>query len=203
MKYELHLASESPRRRELLLQAGYKFQVDSVKVSEIIDENLNPEEAVQELAVQKARALVDSGKLLKSKKNLVLAADTMVLLKGRLLGKPKNLEEARQFLDRLSGETHSVITGICLWPTDTNRPVKNFDATQVEFRTLSPQEIQAYLETGEPMGKAGAYAIQGVGQKLIQGYQGSWSNVVGLPLEKLEDILHQQGWEIEKLPSQV
>lgn len=200
--FELLLASQSPRRQELLQQAGYKFHVDSVKVSEIIDENLNPKEAIMALALQKAQALVRERKHLNLDKYLVLSADTMVCLKDRLLGKPENSTQAREFLDLLSGKTHSVITGFCLLCPLDGSYFTDFDETFVLFKSLTAEEIEKYVLSGEPMDKAGAYAIQGEGAKFVREYRGSWSNVVGLPLEKLEIYLTQKigekGWSIEK-----
>jgi septum formation protein len=198
MKYELYLASESPRRRELLAQAGYKFHVDSVKVSEIINENLNLREAIQALAGQKAEALVDARKHLKLGMNLILSADTMVVLQGRPLGKPHNLQQAEEFLDLLSGKTHSVITGFCLWALDSGVKLLDSDETLVEFHSLSPADIKSYLATGESMDKAGAYAIQGEGRRLVKSYRGSWSNVVGLPLEKIGKAFEAHDWNIDR-----
>ncbi len=198
MKYELYLASESPRRRELLEQAGYKFQVDSVKLSEIINKNLNPTEAIMALAREKAEAFVTQHKHLESQRILVLAADTMVIFENRFLGKPVNLEEAREFLDLMSGKTHSVITGFCLYDFSSNKLVLDYDETLVAFKSLTPLDIERYLDTGEPLGKAGAYAIQGEGKNLVASYQGSWSNVVGLPLEKLEKVVKENAWVIQK-----
>lgn len=201
MKLPLILASESPRRRQLLEEAGYKFQVDSVKVSEIIGENLNPPQVVQGLARLKAEALiqcwVQQGKDLKSPNNLVLAADTLVFLETQPLGKPSDAEQARQFLDLLSGRKHAVLTGICLIETGSRRRVEAYDETLVQFKKLSSEQIASYVATGEPLDKAGAYAIQGQGGAFVESTQGSWSNVVGLPLEKLAKVLRESGWEVE------
>ena len=198
MKYKLFLASESPRRRELLSKAGYRFQADSVKLSEIINKNLNPRDAIMTLAAEKAEAFVMANKHLKSQRNLAISADTMVVLGERCLGKPADLQEAREFLDLLSGKMHSVMTVFCLFDFYNGKQVIDYDETLVEFKSLTPEDIQAYLDTGEPMGKAGAYAIQGEGSKLVRRFQGSWSNVVGLPIEKLEKVIELHGWDIEK-----
>ncbi|MCB0411173.1 MAG: septum formation protein Maf [Bdellovibrionales bacterium] len=196
MKFKLILASTSPRRSELLEKAGFKFLVDSVKVSEIIDENLNPRDAVMQLARLKALTLVEERKLMKSKGKLVLGADTMVLVDDQLLGKPEDEAQARQFLDQMSGRSHSVVTGFCLVVTETGEAVCAYDETKVWFKQLSLKNIEDYIKSGEPLGKAGAYAIQGEGGKLVDHIEGSLSNVIGLPMEKLESVLRQKRWEL-------
>lgn len=181
----------------MLQEAGFRFRVHSVKVSENIEENLNPRVLAQDLARRKAKAALETSNPLELKGFLILSADTIVVMEQRVLGKPENFEQAREFLELLSGKMHSVITGFCLIPgDDPAQTVTNFDETFVEFRTLSAKEIDAYLKTGESMDKAGAYAIQGKGKALVQRYQGSWSNVVGLPVEKLKKELDTHGWSV-------
>jgi len=195
---QLILASQSPRRRELLEKAGYEFIVDTVKVSETIDENLNLAEALKVLAHRKAVALVNTGKILKGKGFLILAADTVVELDGEVLGKPKDFSQAVEFLTRLSARTHSVHTAICLWDVDADKQILVLETTQVTFKSLARKQITDYIRTGEPMDKAGAYAIQGLGGDFVLSYQGSWSNVVGLPMEVLEQVITQQGWNVRR-----
>jgi septum formation protein len=194
----LVLASQSPRRSHLLREAGYEFIVDPVKVSEIIDENLNPEAMVLSLAQRKAEVALKSPKYLKSEDILILAADTLVISKGRALGKPKNTAEAEQFLVELSGQTHAVSTAICLAVAGGGPAASHVEVSKVTFRTLSAAEIRTYVESGEPMDKAGAYAIQGEASVFVSRLEGSWSNVVGLPLEALESLLKRNGWRIGK-----
>jgi septum formation protein len=193
---KLVLASQSPRRSELLLEAGFEFIVSLVKVSEIFDENLNPENVASHLATVKARACLDQHKHLDSPGFLILGADTIVVSGGQILGKPENPQEAVQFLRQLSGKTHRVMTGLALLKSSSAEAWSGTEVTEVEFRKLSPAEIDAYVATGEPMDKAGAYGIQGGAQKFVSSISGSWSNVVGLPLERLEKVLAEKGWTV-------
>lgn len=191
----LILASASPRRRELLQEAGYDFTVDPVKVSEIIDENLNPSVNALDIARRKGEVARSQDKYLKLRDYLILSADTLVVLDGKALGKPKNSAEARLFLSSLSGKMHSVITAIWLGP-DQGPAIQHLEETKVQFRILTDQEIQDYIATGEPMDKAGAYAIQGLGGKFVSKFSGSWSNVVGLPMESFERLVKENGWNL-------
>lgn len=195
---EIGLASQSPRRRELLTEAGFSFRAFPVKVSEIFDENLNAAEVASHLATVKVKACFEQNKSLESKGFLVLGADTIVVLGDQILGKPTDAAEAEEFLRRLSGKTHSVITGICLWESGTDKHWIGHDQTLVSFRSLSEQEIRAYVATGEPMDKAGGYGIQGAGGKFVSSFQGSKSNVVGLPLELLQRALLENGWNVHR-----
>jgi septum formation protein len=195
---ELVLVSQSPRRQHLLSEAGFKFRVDTVKLSEIIEKNVNLRDAIEGLARQKAQTYVESHKHLKSKDILVLTADTVVFLGDEILGKPKDQKEAVQFLGRLSDNTHSVITGLCLWNLATGEVFTASDTTKVYFRKISPVEIEAYVATGEPMDKAGAYAIQGLGRNFVSRFEGAYDNVVGLPVALFESVLKQKGWNVAR-----
>lgn len=196
--YKLILASQSPRRRQLLAEAGFSFQVSSIEVSENIGININPEVAATTIARRKAKAWTSAHKHLKSQRILVLSADTIVAFGDRLLGKPKNFSEAKEFLRLLSGKTHSVITGFCIFAMDSGTVYEQAVVTDVTFRPLADEEISDYVASGEPMDKAGAYAIQGEGGKFVQNYQGSWSNVVGLPMEQVELALGSHGWHVDR-----
>lgn len=198
---DIALCSNSPRRRELLTAAGLLFRLFPVKVSEIFDENLTAEEVASHLATLKGRAAIEQNNQLKSPGYLVLSADTIVVHEGRVLGKPENSAVAADFLRLLSGKTHRVITGIYLHETGSSNFSTAIDVTKVEFRTLSESEIQAYIATGEPMDKAGAYGIQGEAKKFVTRTEGSWSNVVGLPLEKLETVLREKNWNVRRTKS--
>jgi len=171
----LVLASSSPRRSELLRQAGIPFVV---RPSEGVDEGVlaheKPEDHVQRLAEQKALAVpAQPGEI-------VLGADTVVVIDGRILGKPADDAEAARMLEILSGRRHEVLTGICLrFPS---RVVRDWAATQVWFAELSAEDIAAYVASGEPRDKAGAYAIQGLASKFIERIDGDYTNVVGLPV---------------------
>ena len=170
----LILASRSPRRAELLRSAGIPFTVASADVDETPHAHESAENYAQRVAEEKALA-VDAGR-----DDLVLGADTVVVIDGVLLGKPLDAADAGRMLRLLSGRRHDVITGICI--RQANRIVRDWAATKVWFNALSDDEIQAYVATGEPMDKAGAYAIQGLASKFIERIDGSYSNVVGLPV---------------------
>ena len=177
------------------------FHLFPVKVSEIFDENLTAEEVASHLATLKGRAAVEQNKSLESPGYLVLSADTIVVYERRVLGKPENSAQAAEFLRLLSGKTHRVITGIYLHETGTTNFSTAIDSTLIEFRTLSESEIQDYVASGEPMDKAGAYGIQGEARKFVSRIEGSWSNVVGLPLEKLESVLREKNWHARRTKS--
>lgn len=194
--YELYLISQSPRRREILEKAGFLFRVDTVKVSEFINKNVSLRRAVSELAREKAQAYLNEHKYLKGQRILLLAADTIVHLEGRVLGKPKNVSEAAEFLKQLSGKMHSVITGFAILELDQGLECLGSEESFVKFKELSEDEILAYVKTGEPMDKAGAYGIQGEGGRFVSQLEGLWSNVVGLPVESLIKILDEKGWNV-------
>jgi septum formation protein len=195
---DIALCSNSPRRRELLTSAGLLFHLFPVKVSEIFDENLTAEGVASHLATVKGRAAVEQNKLLESPGYLILSADTIVVHEERVLGKPENSSVAAEYLRLLSGKTHRVITGIYLHETGSMNFLTALDQTKVQFRALSESEIQDYIATGEPMDKAGAYGIQGEARKFVSRIEGSWSNVVGLPLEKLEQVLREKNWHVRR-----
>ena len=196
--HELILASSSPRRKQILQDRGYEFRAFPLEVSEILDKNLNISEQISDCARQKAVAALASLKLPKTQDFLILSADTMVVLRGEALGKPKNKAQACEVLASLSGQTHQVITGFCLVEVKTERLILGHETTHVEFCSLTEAEILDYVNSGEPMDKAGSYGIQGEGRKFVKGIQGSYLNVVGLPIEKIEQIIAAEGWTIEK-----
>ena len=184
----LILASASPRRRELLEIAGWSLEVEAADV----DESVRPGELaapyVGRLAREKALAIArrHSGEAA-----LVLGADTTVAHQGEILGKPGDREEARRMLRALSGHIHHVHTGVCLLHTLGHFERWDVDTTQVWFAPLSDAEIEAYIDSGEPFDKAGAYAIQGRAAQFIPRIEGSWSNVVGLPLHLVRAWLRE------------
>jgi septum formation protein len=182
----LILASGSPRRRDLLAQLGIPFEVHEPRLDETGEPGEAPREQVLRLAKSKAAR---AGKAFPGR--TLLAADTLVALGDRILGKPRSEDEARTFLRLLSGTTHLVHTAVCLLAGDASacRTV----TTEVTFRPLGDREIDWYLGTGEPMGKAGAYAIQGCGGAFVASIQGSYSNVVGLPLVETTELLDEGG----------
>lgn len=181
----LVLASASPRRREMLSRLGLTFRLAPAQ----IDENLLPGEdaaqAAQRLAEAKAEAVATAPT------DTVLAADTLVVLGQEIMGKPKDAAEAARMLQQLSGAQHEVITGYCLL-NQAGRKV-GLGRSLVTFRNLSDAEIAAYLATGEPLDKAGAYAVQGLGGALVKEVSGSYTNVVGLPLAAVIELLLEQG----------
>jgi septum formation protein len=146
----------------------------------------------------KAEACVQKHKELKRQGFLVLGADTIVVLGSRIFGKPQNKSQACEFLRALASKTHSVISGFTLWETGSTKLWSGAVETRVTFRDLHEEEIQSYVAGGEPMDKAGAYAIQGEGRKFVSSFSGSWSNVVGLPLERLEEVLRENGWNVRR-----
>ena len=177
----LILASGSPRRSELLSQMGLSFTVDVSDADEHCDGA--PEEIVRELSRRKAKAV--SGRHADA---LVLAADTIVVL-GEILGKPGTHERAATMLRALSGNWHEVYTGMTLINTATGRELQAVERTRVHFVEMTDAEIEAYAASGEPLDKAGAYAIQGQGGMFIDRIEGSYSNVIGLPMAALRGLL--------------
>ena len=184
----LILASASPRRSELLRQLGVEFRVIPGGASELHAEQLTAREAAQINAYRKARAVAK-----KFPDALVLGADTLVFLDTILLGKPATLERAYEMLEQLQGRTHQVVTAICLLNLRHHRQKIFFDLTEVTFRPLDAVAIRRYLNCVNPLDKAGAYAIQDNGELIVEKIAGSYTNVVGLPLEKLrEEFAHWQ-----------
>jgi septum formation protein len=186
----LVLASASPRRRELLEEWGYDFRLVSAPVYEALPPGVWPEIGVQDLARRKALSGFEAWLDLRgSADDLVLGADTIVVLDNKIFGKPANEEEAEQMLLDLSGKTHRVMTAIALAAMDKVRQQISVETaveiTTVSFRELKVQEIKDYIATGEPMDKAAAYGIQGKAAGFVTAVSGSWTNVVGLPKELL------------------
>lgn len=182
------LASNSPRRRELLSSMGVRrYETISPGVDEHVEGEPAPEHLVTELSVRKAAAAAAKA----SPDDLVIAADTVVELDGEVLGKPRDEADAFRMLSLLSGRRHQVYTGVTV--RRGNGVVTEYEVTEVLFRALSPAEIRCYISTGEPMDKAGAYGIQGYGALLVEGIRGDYFNVMGLPVNRLRAILLQFG----------
>lgn len=192
----LILASESPRRKELLERAGFSFEVIPVKVSETLEKNLTVEMQIQRISERKLQAALDYIKPLKKHGFFVICADTMVVFKGYALGKPENSTEAQQMLEALSGTCHHVITAISVGAVFSDRLEMRhaLESTEVRFKNLSREEISTYVQSGAPMDKAGAYGIQEEARKFILSVEGSYTNVVGLPLELMERTLLEMGY---------
>ena len=180
----LILASASPRRAELLRQLGVEFTVVPSNAPEVHDEQLTAREISQINAFCKARVVAKT-----FPDALVLGADTLVYLDTTLLGKPANLEDAYRMLSQLSGRTHEVVTAICLLHLRSHRQNLFFESTAVTFRALDAVNIRRYLAKVKPLDKAGAYAIQEEGDLIVEKISGSYTNVVGLPVEKLREEL--------------
>ncbi len=180
LRYPVVLASVSPRRRELLAQVVEQFEVVAPGVDESVQEAYSPAELVEALAAEKARAVAPM-----RPEAILIGADTTVALDdSEQLGKPGSTDEAVEMLQRLSGREHKVYTGVCVAAPGAGEEV--FSAvTRVVFRPLSQDEIERYVATGEPMDKAGAYAIQGGASEFVESIDGAWSTVVGLPIELL------------------
>lgn len=193
-RHELILASASPRRKQLLEETGFKLTVFPIKVSEKLKKNLNLEDQIKDLAERKMQYACKHFKPLKSQDYLMITADTMVTLDAQALGKPENKSDAEQMLTRLSGRSHIVKTAICVYESISEKYFCEIDSTEVHFRPISRQEILDYIESGEPMDKAGAYAIQGQGGSFVQKYNGAYDNVVGFPRELFKKILIENNW---------
>ena len=190
----LFLASTSPRRRELMQQVGWPFEVVKISVDETPLEDESPSDYVARLAVAKAQAglaLVESG-------DTVLGADTTVVLDGEVLGKPADREEAFAMWSRMAGRVHQVLTGVAL--ARDGAVIHRVVVTEVHFRQMTRLDMEAYWASGEPADKAGGYGIQGRGALLVDRISGSYSNVVGLPLAETAQLLTQFGYSVWMSP---
>lgn len=176
------LASKSPRRRELLGELFDKFDIIIAEVDETLPETVHPREGVEILAVRKGKPVADE-----NPDALVISSDTLVELDGVPLGKPRDVADAKRMLEGLSANTHRVHTGVAVHYK--GRVASGVDTTSVTFRTLTPHEIDAYIATGEPMDKAGAYGIQGKGGALVSGFEGSFDTVVGLSVSLTKKLI--------------
>ncbi|MDO5346105.1 MAG: Maf family protein [Lachnospiraceae bacterium] len=181
------LASGSPRRRELLEQIGIPFQVMKSDAEEIITKSA-PEEVVLELSAQKAEAVAEQ-----VEEGVILGADTIVAIDGEILGKPAGREHAGRMLKQLQGRTHSVFTGVTLIGKQAGKKERRsfFRETKVQIHSMSEEEIEAYLDTGDAFDKAGSYGIQGPFAAYVDGIEGDYSNVVGLPVSAVYQALKE------------
>jgi septum formation protein len=190
---KLILASASPRRAEILCNAGFVFDVRPANVDETRLPDERAEDYVRRVANEKARVVAE--RVAKDGCEAIsIGADTVVVLGNRILGKPASEEDARWMLRSLSGRTHEVFTGLVLVTTLDNRTVSHVEITKVTFVELSEREIERYLASGEPFDKAGAYGIQGIGGRYVSGIEGCYFNVMGLPLSRLWSTLRAVGW---------
>jgi len=187
---KLILASSSPRRKDLLASFGEPFTVDVPDVDESLLPGEDPPAHVRRLAVEKARTVEkrhDGG--------LVVAADTIVVLDGFIIGKPEDEADARRMLGMLSGRSHQVYTGVAVVDAATGTMMSRVACSRVTISPIGEEEISRYVATGEPLDKAGSYAVQGLGGKYVSRVNGSLSNVIGLPLEDLRELLIAAGWD--------
>jgi len=192
MKMKLILASSSPRRAELLRDAGIGFDVCAPQLDEARHPNEAAEKMVARLAEAKARAAAESAGA--GKPAIIIGADTAVELDGEFFGKPRDAADAREMLSYLSGRTHFVLTGIFVLRLPDGATRSAVERTAVTFALLDPSEIEAYVTSGEPFDKAGGYAIQGRAGRYIPRIEGCYFNVVGLPLARLHALLSDLGW---------
>lgn len=186
----LHLASASPRRRQILTALGIEHSWSGVGV----DETPGADEAPDRLAMRLASAKASTARARGQSARFVLAADTVVALGGRLFGKPDSRDEALEMLSLLSGRSHEVLTAVALSADGRERSAMS--VTTVKFREIDAAEARAYWETGEPLGKAGAYAIQGRAGIFVESLTGSYSGVVGLPVYETAELLRQAGFDV-------
>ena len=195
------LASNSPRRKQLLELSGWPYQVLSLAVDESTQPQENPQEYVLRLAEAKARAAADLGGQEFSGDEVIVAADTAVVLDGEILGKPGQAQEAQQMLHRLAGGSHLVMTGLFAMRRVDGRQVSAVCTSQVEMRRYDDTEIDNYIATGDPLDKAGAYAIQHPIFHPVQAVHGCYPNVVGLPMCTLKRLLDQMDCSLQERPA--
>jgi septum formation protein len=187
----LILASTSPRRKEILANLGIPFEVEASPYQEDMNLNLPPHELAKHLSKEKAKAVA------KHHTNaIVIGADTFVVFEGKLLGKPRSPEEAKDMLQDLSNKANSVLTGITIIDSDTNQTHSEVFETKVYMKKMSPKEIEGYVASGEPLDKAGAYTIHALGAVLIDKIEGDFFAVMGLPIRPLTEIIKEFGINI-------
>lgn len=182
------VASASPRRREILENAGYIFEIIPSDADETVKDGLSPEETVCELSRRKALSVLSE-----NPDAVVFGCDTVVALDGQILGKPENDEDAKRMLRTLSGRKHTVSTGVCI--ADGNNIRTFYNTTEVEFYPLSEETVESYVSTGECSDKAGAYGIQGYGRVLVKEIKGDYFSVMGLPVSETARVLKEFGIE--------
>jgi len=185
------LASASPRRKELLEKIGLRFEVEPSNYEENMGLEVEPHELAKLLSLEKAKVVAPN-----HKDTLVIAADTFIVFEGKILGKPGTETEAKEMLETINGKPHSVITGFTIIDTDNNNALSRSVETKVYLRRLSSSEIDAYVKSKEPLDKAGAYAIQGLGSVIVEKIEGDYFNVIGLPLSDLAESLKEFGVHI-------
>lgn len=184
MMKKIILASSSPRRKEILEMVGLKFEIDPSNYEEVLDQNLNPSDLAEKLSLGKAQGVAK-----RHANSIIIGADTVAFVNGKNIGKPHIKENAIKILTELSGKKHLIVTGFTIIDTEIGKKVTRSVKTNVYFRSLTSEEINEYVDTGEPLDKGGAYAIQGKGSLLIEKIEGDYFNVVGLPISKVVEVL--------------
>ena len=185
LKKRLVLASNSPRRIDLLKMAGYHFDIIPHTIEESIPCEISPTELASNLAFLKASDVAR-----KVDDAIVISADTIVVHKDNIFGKPRDTRDAKRILMMLSGSEHDIITAVCIIDMPSKKKLLRIDRTSIRMMNMTEDEIEIYVRTGEPMDKAGAYAVQGEGGKFIEKMDGNFSNAVGLPLETVHEMLN-------------
>jgi septum formation protein len=185
------LASASPRRQALFQFIGVSFETQPCEIDEYVLPEETPESCV--IRLSRLKAQIFHGKI---NTKYIVGADTVIALDGQIMGKPSSRQSAIDMLQLLNNRTHHVLTGVSVVRTENGHCMSDVEITRVTFKPLTRKQIQHYVETGEPLGKAGAYAIQGKGFSLIKDWHGSFSNIVGLPLRLTQKLLHSQGCTI-------
>jgi len=185
------LASTSPRRKEILAKLKIPFEVQESDYEEDMALDMPAEKLVEFLSLGKAKAVAD-----KNKNAIVIAADTIVVFNHQRLGKPKTPEKAREMLNMLSGKENQIVTGVTIIDTQTGQTRSFHEITKVFFDTLTPEIIEAYIKTGEPLGRAGAYALQDIGALIINHTEGDFLSAMGLPLKRLAKELEDFGIKV-------
>jgi len=188
---EIILASASPRRKKLLEQIGLPIKVVPSNIDEKLNPRLKPKGQAEELSLEKAQTVAE-----KYPDAIIIAADTIVYIQGDILGKPKNLEDARRMIKKLQGKTHSVITGFTILHKASQKSITDSVETAVTFRKLKESEIKNYIKIEKPLDKAGGYGVQGAGALLLESINGDFFNVVGLPLSKVIPLLKKFDIEV-------
>lgn len=188
---DIILASESPRRKEILEMVGLKFKIVKSSFEEYVDIKLKPHELVKKLSLEKAKVVFEN-----HKGSIIISADTIVVCAGKILGKPKDENDAKKMLGFLSNKVHSVITGFSIIDGDLKKVIIKSIETKVFMRKISSTEIDSYIKTKEPLDKAGGYAIQGLGSIFVKKIEGDFFNVVGLPIYALIRELKKLGVEV-------
>jgi septum formation protein len=193
-RVKLILASSSPRRAQVLRDAGFVFEIRPADVDETRQPHEAAEDYVRRVAQAKAHTIAEQARAA-GERAFVIAADTIVLAEGQILGKPKDAADARRMLRLFSGKTHEVLTALDVINIPAANEVLHVEKTHVKFLKMSEEEIESYIQTGEPFDKAGAYGIQGIAGRFATRVEGCYFNVLGLPLSRLWTTLHSLGWK--------